>query len=190
MKPPDVGEVTRLLRAAGLDDEHALRAVVPLVHDELHRLASRQRRRVQAGETLQTTALVNEAWFKFCGGRLGAIRDRRHFFAVAARAMRQILVDQMRRRAARRIHDRESLEDAPPGDLAEPFAADRLLAIDDALRRLERFQPRLAEVVNCLWFAGYTEKETAEILGVCDRTVRRDWLKAKAFLRKILEEDA
>lgn len=190
MNQPEVGEVTRLLRAAGLDDDRALRDALPLVIDELHRLASRQRRRLDAGDTLQTTALVNEAWFKFCGGRLGSIQDRQHFFAVAARAMRQILVDQMRRRAARRIHDRESLEDAPPGDLAEPFDADRLLAIDDALRRLERFQPRLAEVVNCLWFAGYTEKETAEILGVCDRTVRRDWLKAKAFLRKILEEGA
>ncbi len=190
MNQPDVGEVTRLLRAAGLDDERALRAALPLVHDQLHRLASRQRRRFDAGETLQTTALVNEAWFKFCGGRLGPIQDRQHFFAVAARAMRQILIDQMRRRAARRVQDRESLDEPGCQQPCTRFDADRLLAIDQALRRLERFQPRLAEVVNCLWFAGYTEKETAEILGVCDRTVRRDWLKAKAFLRKILEEGA
>ncbi|MDW8479402.1 MAG: ECF-type sigma factor [Xanthomonadales bacterium] len=190
MRVPEPGEVTRLLRAAGLDDEAALRAVMPLVHGELHRIAARQRRRLQAGETLQTTALVNEAWFKFCGGRLGEIADRRHFFAVAARAMRQILVDQVRRRAARRVQDQVTLEPAIGERPAEDADPERLLALDDALRRLEGFSPRLAEVVNCLWFAGYTERETAEILGVCERTVRRDWLKAKAFLRRILDGDA
>ncbi len=183
MKLPDLGEVTRLLKDLGNDHDRALDALLPLVHGELKRLAASQRRRVGAGDTMQTTALVNEAWFKFTRGRLPVPEDRQHFFALAARAMRQILVDDARRRSALRhgsnaVH--ADLEDvhvaAPEGNI------DRVLDIDSALIRLESLSPRLVQVVNCLWFAGYTEAETAEILGVTDRTVRRDWVKARAWL--------
>lgn len=183
MNLPDLGEVTRLLKDLGNDHDRALDALLPLVHGELKRLASSQRRRVGAGDTMQTTALVNEAWFKFTRGRLPVPEDRQHFFALAARAMRQILVDDARRRSALRHGNNAVHTDIDDVHVPMPEGnIDRVLDIDNALIRLESLSPRLVQVVNCLWFAGYTEAETAEILGVTDRTVRRDWVKARAWL--------
>jgi RNA polymerase sigma factor (TIGR02999 family) len=187
MNAPDLGELTRLLKDLGADHDAALDALLPLVHGELKRLAASQRRRLQAGDTLQTTALVNEAWFKFTRGRLPVPEDRQHFFALAARAMRQILVDDARRRHALRHGGQALHAGLDEVHIAQPDAeVDRLLDIDRALKRLEELSPRLVQVVNCLWFAGYTEGETAEILGVTDRTVRRDWVKARAWLSREL----
>jgi RNA polymerase sigma factor (TIGR02999 family) len=183
MNLPDLGEVTRLLKDLGGNHEEALNALLPLVHGELKRLAASQRRRLGAGDTMQTTALVNEAWFKFTRGRLPVPEDRQHFFALAARAMRQILVDDARRRNALRHGGgiaHTDIDDLPVAQ--SDHNVDRVLDIDAALTRLEALSPRLVQVVNCLWFAGYTESETAAILGVADRTVRRDWVKARAWL--------
>ncbi|MEO8011236.1 MAG: ECF-type sigma factor [Dokdonella sp.] len=124
---------------------------------------------------MSTTALVNELYLKFAQGSGIGVDSRRHFFALCAQAMRQILVDHARRRVLAPVRIDGEIE------LVE-IDGQRMIEVDDALRRLEQVQPRLAQVVVCRWFAGYSEIETAEILGVTDRTVRRDWEKARAWL--------
>jgi RNA polymerase sigma factor (TIGR02999 family) len=156
------------------------RLLVEAFYEELHRLARRERRRAGASETLNTTALVNEAYLKlFKGGRW---KDRAHFLNTAAMAMRQALVQHARARSAAKRGGGVAalpLDDAD-GVLAQP--EDRVMALDDALARLEALNPRLARVVECRYFAGYTEAEAATAMGVTERTVQRDWAKAKAFL--------
>jgi len=149
--------------------------------DALRTSARRERRRVGAGETLRTTALVHEAYLRLQAGP--GWRDERHFLHAAALAMRQALVDHARRKLA---HKRgagmvDALEDHPD---AEPFweSDERLVELDDALVRLSALNPRLTRVVECRFFGGYSDAETARVLGVTERTVRRDWVKAKAWL--------
>jgi RNA polymerase sigma factor (TIGR02999 family) len=162
----------------------ATRLLVEEFYAELLRLARRERWRVGASETLRTTALVHEAYLKlFQGGRW---RDRAHFLNTAAMAMRQALVQHARARfAAKRgggvvpfpLEEADSV-------LAEP--EERIVALDEALKRLAESNPRLARVVECRYFAGYTEAETATALDVTERTVQRDWAKAKALLYESL----
>lgn len=153
---------------------------------ELQRVAHRERHRsgLPVSETLRTTALVHEAYLKLA--RSGGFRDRGHFLATAALAMRQVLVSHARRRMA----DKRGGGIAPASlDDSEPAPAEtdeRILELDEALQRLEREYPRLARVVECRYFAGLSEMETAEALGVTDRTVQRDWAKAKALLYETL----
>jgi RNA polymerase sigma factor (TIGR02999 family) len=158
-------------------------------YDELRRLARRQLRRLRPGQTLTTTALVNEAFVKLVQGPVQAA-DRAHFFALAARAMRQILVDYARRRASGKrgsgMRPATLDADAIPVDAI----ADEMLGIDRALTRLESLDERLARVVEWRFFGGMSEDEVAEVLGVTTRTVRRDWQKARAFLyRELSGED-
>jgi RNA polymerase sigma factor (TIGR02999 family) len=151
---------------------------------DLNRLAHRERRRVVAPETLRTTALVHEAYLKLYQG--GQWRDRAHFLNTAAMAMRQALVQHARARcAAKRGRGAVPLL-LEEGDsvLAEP--EENLVALHDALNRLEQINPRLARVVECRYFAGYTEAETAAAMQVTERTVQRDWAKAKALLYESL----
>jgi RNA polymerase sigma factor (TIGR02999 family) len=157
---------------------------VPLLYDELRVLARRALRRENAGHSVTTTALVHEAYLKL-GAARGTPWPRAHFFGAAARAMRQVLVDLARsRRSAKRGGG------AGPLPLDEALVADQradgLLELDDALRRLEDVSPRLLRVVECRYFGGLSEEETAEILGVTARTVRRDWVKAKGWLNQAL----
>ncbi len=156
------------------------RLLMEAFHSELRRLAHRERRRLGGSETLRTTALVNEAYLKLFQG--GQWRDRAHFLNVAALAMRQVLVSYARERlAAKRGSGRESL----PREAADQVlieSEERIVALDEALTRLAEREPRLARVVECRYFAGYTEAETAAALEVTDRTVQRDWAKAKALL--------
>ncbi len=156
------------------------RLLMEAFHSELRRLAHRERRRLGGSETLRTTALVNEAYLKLFQG--GQWRDRAHFLNVAALAMRQVLVSYARERlAAKRGSGRESLPlEAADQVLIE--SEERIVALDEALTRLAEREPRLARVVECRYFAGYTEAETAAALEVTDRTVQRDWAKAKALL--------
>lgn len=157
------------------------RELVPLLLDDLRRRARHERRRVGAGETLRTTALVHEAFLRLNRG--GDWEDERHFLHAAAVAMRQALVDHARRRlSAKRGGGRvESLEEHP--HLQPHVAGDaQLLELDEALAELAALNPRLAQVVDCRYFGGYSERETAGILGVADRTVRRDWIKARGWL--------
>jgi RNA polymerase sigma factor (TIGR02999 family) len=175
----DVGEVTRMLRAAQQGEQAALERLIPLVYDDLRRLARRQLGHEYAERTLDPTALVHESYFKLGGGAMVA-RDRSHFLALAARAMRQVLVDHARdRKAAKRgggAWERTTLTD---GDWVREFDADHMLELDEALSTLET---RQRQVVECRFFGGMEEQEIAAALGVSERTVHRDWLKARAYL--------
>lgn len=168
-------------------DPSAVHLLAEVLYADLRRLARREHRRAAyPSDTLRTTALVHEAYLKLA--HHGGFRDRGHFLATAALAMRQVLVSHARRRLA----DKRGGGAAPlpldldmgDGLLAE--TEERILALEEALRRLEQSHPRLARVVECRYFAGYTEVETAEALGVTDRTVQRDWSKAKALLYEAL----
>jgi len=175
----DVGEVTRLLNAARQGESVALERLLPLVYDDLRRLARRQLGREYAERTINPTALVHESYLKLGGGAMLA-HDRAHFLALAARAMRQVLVDRARdRKAAKRgggAWERTTLTD---GAWVGEFGADRMLELDEALATLE---PRQRQVVECRFFGGMEEREIAEALDISERTVHRDWLKARAYL--------
>ena len=175
---PDVTEL--LVRAAdGADD--ALDAVFERVYPQLRGLAHRVRNG-RNGETLNTTALANEAYLKLAGGRTVDWNGRAHFFAVAARAMRQILVDRARRSGAAKRGGGLAEVSLAEGMLAAPIRADELLELDRALDRLASFEPRRAAVVEHRYFAGLTTEETAVVLGVSTATVERDWRAARAWL--------
>lgn len=181
-----VSHITRILAAAG--EASPMDALMPLVHQDLRRLARAQRRQMEPGETLSTTALVHEAYLKLRRANFPGIEGRAHFFALVARAMRQILIDHARSRLAeaRRMREIKRDLDERPQDDAAGLA--RLLEVDSALDALEQEHPRLAQVVLYRYFAGYSPQETAELLGVHLRTVTRDWHKARAWLMLALEQ--
>ena len=179
------GEVTRLLRAARDGDASAFDRIVPLVYEDLRRLARRQLGRGFGQDTVRPTELVHEAYVKLSIGGAGAAVDRAHFLAIASRAMRQVLIDEARhRRAAKRGGgwNRATLSGA---HWVAEFDVDQLLTLNDALDELD---PRQRQVVECRFFGGMEEREIAEALGVTERTVRRDWVKARAWLYRALAE--
>lgn len=179
------GDVTQLLEMVREGDSRALDRLVPLVYEELRSLAKRELYREQQGHTLHATALVHEAYLKLAGSGMPA-SDRAHFLAIAARAMRQVLVDHARRRkAVKRGGDmvRTTLTD---GGAPVEFRPDELIALDQALEHLD---PRQRQVVEFRFFAGMEEKEIADVLGVSDRTVRREWVKARAWLYRAMYPD-
>ncbi|MFB9066637.1 ECF-type sigma factor [Pseudofulvimonas gallinarii] len=158
--------------------------MMPLLFDELRTRARHERRRLRAGETLQTTALVHEAYLRLY--RSPSWQGETHFLRAAALAMRQILVDHARRKlAAKRGGGAvESLDELP---FEPPVANDeQLIELDEALQRLSQLNPRLTHLIECRFFAGYSEEETARVLDISERTVRRDWIKAKAWLYQAL----
>lgn len=160
----------------------AIAPLVPVVYDELRRIARRQLRNERTGHTLNTTALVHESYLKLAEQTRAVFQDRTHFLAVASQAMRRILIDYARgHRAARRGGDQERV-DLDDATLAAVEQSESLIALHEALERLERLDPRQARVVECRFFGGMTERETAAALGVTERTVRRDWMKAKLWL--------
>jgi RNA polymerase sigma factor (TIGR02999 family) len=154
-----------------------------LVYDELHAMARRHMRGERPDHTLQTTALIHEAYLKLASGGAMSATSRAHFLAIAARAMRQVLVDYARRRKATKRGG--GVISVTLGDEAGPAdtSADDLLALDDALKELD---PRQRQVIECRFFGGMEEKDIAEVLGVSERTVRRDWVKARAWLYRSL----
>lgn len=183
-----VGGVTELLLAYRDGDREAFDRMVPLLYDDLRKIAHWQLRRGRSTPTMGTTVLVHEIYLKMADQRKLDARDRGHFLAISAHAMRQVMADHARRRtAAKRGGDSDPipLEDAP--QLAETEAR-RLLDVDRALGRLAERSERMARVVECRFFAGYTEEETAEALGTSLRTVQRDWMKARAWLREELDD--
>lgn len=153
---------------------------------ELRRIATRERYRVRAGETLRTTALISEAWLRL--RRRGEWANDEHFLHSAALAMRHVLVDHARARLAAKRGSGKV--DALTDDI-EPFweSDNRLVELDEALTRLGRLNPRLSQVVELRFFAGYSDEQTAALMGVTDRTVRRDWVKARAWLFRELNGD-
>jgi RNA polymerase sigma factor (TIGR02999 family) len=189
MSAPD--EVTGLLEQWGRGDSGAFDRLVPLVYDQLKRLARGQLARDrQARRTLDTTALVHEAYLKFVDTTRLGVAGRAHFYAVAARAMRQVLVDRARRRrAVRRGAGAEPVE-LEERDLAVEREAESLLALEQSLERLAAECERCVRVVECRFFLGMTEEETAEALGITPRTVQRDWLRARGRLRETLSPAA
>jgi RNA polymerase sigma factor (TIGR02999 family) len=176
------GEVTRLLEAAVAGDSDAMERLVPLMYEDLRRVARRQLDREGGGHTLQTTALVHEAYLKLAGGMVSAT-SRAHFLAIAARAMRQVLVDYARRRKAAKRGG--GVISVTLGDEPTPVdtSAEDLLALDEALQQLD---PRQRQVIECRFFGGMEEKDIAAALNVSERTVRRDWVKARAWLYQAL----
>ena len=185
--PASTDEVTDLLAAWSGGDRAALDRLLPLVEAELHWLAQRYLRRERQGHTLQTTALVNEAYLRLVDQRQVRWQNRAHFFGIAAQVMRRILIDHARRIAyAKRGAGatRISLDEAC---VLAPERATELVALDDALSALARVDERKGRVVELRYFGGLSVEETAEVLGVHPDTVTRDFRRAKAFLRRELE---
>jgi len=179
---PASADVTSLLVAWSEGDETALALLVPKVYAELHRLAHHHMRAESPGRTLQTTALVNEAYLRLVDTRRVRWQSRAHFLGVAAQAMRRILVDAARARGARKrggTSPRVSLDESL---LPAPERGASLVALDDALTTLASVDPRKSQVVELRYFAGLSVAETAAVLGVSAETVQRDWRVAKAWL--------
>ena len=179
-------EITQLLVAWNQGDQAALEALSPLINQELHRLAKRYMVGERAGHILQTTALVNEAFIRLVDWRSVEWQNRAHFFGLAAQIMRRILVDFARtRKREKRGGDQIKISLSAAARVPADRSPD-LVALDDALRTLEKLDPRQARVVELRFFAGLTLEETAEALGVSLSTVRRDWSVAAALLYRDL----
>ncbi len=182
-------EVTRLLDAYGQGDREAMQRLLPYVYDELRAIAQRHLRRERGDHTLNPTALVHEVYFRLVDQTRKGWNDRVHFYAVAATAMRRILVDYARaRRAEKRGGGVAPIPLEQAGELSAA-RADELVLLDDALERLAHFDARQARVVECRYFAGLTIEETAEALGVSPTTVKHDWALAKAWLYRDMKRE-
>jgi RNA polymerase sigma factor (TIGR02999 family) len=175
------GTFTRILADLRRGDPGAEEALLVLVQDELRRVARLLMRRQPKGHTLQPTALVNEAYLRLLGGAPGDFADRDHFLRTAARAMRSILVDHSRKSLSRK-RGGDRVHVPLPEDVAAQAPDEEVVAVHEALARLEAAEPRAARVVELRFFAGFGEEDVARLLGVGLRTVRRDWQLARAWL--------
>jgi RNA polymerase sigma-70 factor, ECF subfamily len=185
--PPE--EFSALLRAWSGGDQSALDKLIPLVHDELHRLAHSYMRRERAGHTLQTTALVNEAYLRLVDAKLVQWQDRAHFFGIAAKLMRRILVDFARSRGYQKRGGRLRKVSLDEALLVASGPQEDLVRLDDALKTLEEFDPRKARVVELRYFGGLSVDETEEVLKVSGITVMREWNMARLWLLKELKQE-
>ena len=184
---PGSSDITHLLSDWSNGNQAALEQLLPLVYDELHRLAAKYMSRERAGHTLQTTALVNEAYLRLADQKSARWKDRAHFFAVASKVMRQILIDHARTHARAKRGGggtRISLDEVAV--ISKERAAD-LLELDEALRKLAEMDQRKSEVVELRFFGGLTIEEAAEVLKVTPKTVTRDWSMARAWLFRELK---
>jgi RNA polymerase sigma factor (TIGR02999 family) len=194
MEESSDANVSRLLDAVQAGDRSALDELYSLVYGELRVLAHRQRRRWDTSGMLNTTALVHEAYLKLVKQRQIHLETRAHFFALAATAIRHIVSNYARDRQARkrgrgvRTVSLTELGSAPPGELrVSDDHTDLLVAIDEALNRLERVSPRQRGVVECRFFGGMSVEETAAAIGISTRTVKRDWMLAQAWLQREMQ---
>jgi len=187
---PSPAPVTALLQAWADGDQSALGALLPLVEQELRRLARHYMRGERPGHTLQPTALVNEAYLRLVGVAHVRWQNRAHFLAVAARTMRRILVDLARAKGYQKRGGRAPVVPLDDVDIAAPALAPNLVALHDALEALADVDARKAQVVELRYFGGLTVKETAEVLDVSPETVMRDWTFAAAWLLRELAPDA
>ncbi len=184
-----MNDVTRILKAIEQGDPHAADQLLPLVYEELRRLAAQKMAQEVPGQTLQATALVHEAYLRLVGGNAASAAQpwdsRGHFFAAAAEAMRRILVENARRKRSRK-HGGVVDPDADPDDfpLANPRDPLEVLAVHEILERLAQKSPRKAELVKLRFFLGCTMAETAQILGIALATAEEDWTYARAWLRR------
>ncbi len=183
-----MSDVTQVLEAIGRGERQASRDLLPLVYEELRRLAAARMAQEAAGQTLQPTALVHEAWLQLVGAGERTWENRAHFFGAAADAMRRILIDKARRKSTlRRGGGRERL-DIDGLALATASPDDTVLLIDEALERLEKEYPEQARIVVLKFFGGLTNTEVAETLGIGERSVERHWACAKARLFRWIRE--
>jgi RNA polymerase sigma factor (TIGR02999 family) len=181
-------EVTQLLADWGKGDKSALEKLFPLVYDELRRIADRQMSQERAGHTLEATALVNEAYLKLAGQQGFEWHNRAHFFAVCAQVMRHVLIDHARAHARDKRGGgaiKVSLSEAAV--MAEE-QAEHFIALDAALNALEHIDPQKEKIVELRYFGGLSIEETAEVLDISPRTVRREWQRAKAWLYRMIAE--
>jgi RNA polymerase sigma factor (TIGR02999 family) len=182
-------DVTRILSAMEQGDAQAAAQLLPLVYDELRKLAAQRLAQEKVGQTLQATALVHEAYLRLVGGeQTQDWNGCRHFFAAAAEAMRRILIDRARHKQTRKAgggHRRVDLDDIEPA--LEEENGDHLLALDEALRQLEAEDPRKAELVKLRFFAGFTAEQAAAALGVSTSTAEKDWAYARSWLRVAID---
>jgi RNA polymerase sigma factor (TIGR02999 family) len=177
-----MGDVTRILEAAQQGDPTAASELLPLVYEELRKLAAAKMAKEAAGHTLQPTALVHEAWLCLVGSQNQEWNGRAHFFAAAAEAMRRILIDKARRKRAVRHGGSQERVDLEDLDLACPIPDDQLLAVDEALDRLASAHPRHAELVKLRYFVGLTVQEAAQVLGISADTAKDYACHARAWL--------
>ena len=184
---PDAGEITRLLHAHHHGDREAFDRLVPIVYARMRQIASGQLARHRHGGQLQTTALVHEAYMQLVDDTSVDWQDRSHFYAICARAMRRIVVDDARRRMARKRGAGEPHVTLGATVIGEQPKAELILAVDRAMDRLAAFNVRLSRIVECRVFAGMTDEETARALETPLRTVQREWSRARAWLRTELE---
>jgi RNA polymerase sigma factor (TIGR02999 family) len=186
-----VHEITLILNRAGKGDPKAAEQLLPIVYDELRKLAGAKMAREPDGHTLQATALVHEAWLRLGADEQPAWENRAHFFAAAAESMRRILIDCARRRRAERHGgglERVDVDDSAAGVAAPVGNDDELLAVHESLDKLAHHDARKAELVKLRYFAGLTLEQAAEVLGVSVPTANRDWAYARAWLFKEIGE--
>jgi RNA polymerase sigma factor (TIGR02999 family) len=183
------GDVTRLLAAIAGGDQAAWDELFPLVYERLRAIAHRQLRGEREGHTLATTDLVHEAYFSLVGIERMSWSDRVHFLAVAARAMRRVLINYARARGTQKrggLRDQASVDlDALPANMQ----SDQILGLDEALRRLEQRNERYGRIVECRFFGGMSVEETATALSISPSTVKRDWMVARAWLHRELSDE-
>lgn len=177
-----MSDVTRILDRVQQGEAQAAEELLPLVYEELRKLAAHKMALQPPGQTLQPTALVHEAWLRLAGSGHQEWESRKHFFAAAAEAMRHILIDRARKRQSRRHGGGWERVDAGNFEIAAPTDGDTLLALDDALNEFERLHPAKGEVVKLRFFVGLSERETAQLLGLSERTIQRHWAYAQAWL--------
>jgi len=178
-----MSEVTRLLEAIERGDSVAAQDLLPLVYDELRRLAAYKMAHEPLGQTLQPTALVHEAWLRLAGGESGQRwQNRAHFFAAAAEAMRRILIDNARRKHALRHGGGQERVNLETAELAAPGSDDELLEVHEAIDRFAQIDPTKAELVKLRYFVGLTIPEAAQVLGISEPTAKRWWAYARAWL--------
>jgi RNA polymerase sigma factor (TIGR02999 family) len=183
-----MSDVTRILSAAGNGDLQAAEELLPLVYDELRRLAASKLSHEAANQTLQPTALVHEAWLRLGGDQAQAWNGRAHFFGAAAEAMRRILIDKARRKQALRHGGDQQRLDLEGIEIAAAGPEEELLAVNDALERFAALDAPKAELVKLRYFVGLTIEETAEILGISAPTAKRWWAYARAWLHTEIED--
>jgi RNA polymerase sigma factor (TIGR02999 family) len=182
--------VTQILAAAGAGDEHAAEQLLPLVYQELRRLAAYKMAQEAPGQTLQPTALVHEAWLRLGGDNNRSWNGRTHFFNAAAEAMRRILVDNARRKkAVRHGGGQAGRVDVADVELPSPMPDDELLSLDAALERLAAFNERAAQVVKLCFFVGLTQEQAARELGISVSTVERLWAFSRTFLFREMQSE-
>ena len=183
-------EVTLLLQELSSGNREAMDRLLALVYDQLRTMAHQQRLRWQGEETLNTTALVHEAYMRLAGGAQLDLESRKHFLRVAAQAMRYILLDHAKAKKAQKRGGHQQRVDFDEALVITEKEADELIAIDEALTRLQQVNVRQSDVIECRFFAGLTIEETATVLGHSSATIKRDWQRARAWLLREIQREA